>query len=337
MDKLRALQYFIAAADEQSLSGAARRFQVSVTAVAKLVTALERDLGARLFERTAHGLTLTANGASYLEACQPALAELAEADEIVAASTARLRGTVVVGVQHVLAYHCLLPALPGFHARYPEIRIDVRDFTRVTDEQVRGVDVFLLLGWPEAGDLVHRRIGQARLFVCAAPAYWAAHGVPQRPKDLERHTCLLFRSREGTVMDLWSFKRGEEEESVTVSGWLVTSNMHRDLVVEAALAGEGVVRILKFANRGHVQAGRLVPALADWESTFVPPVTLMYRPSCRRIPRVRLFMDFVAGVFRELERGRDRRIIASGRPTWLDRGYGQASAVGGRGRSGTRG
>src|SRR5262245_22161660 len=328
MDRLAALQYFVAAAEEASLSGAARRLEVSVTAVAKLVTALERSLGARLFERTAQGLALTASGDSYLERCRPLLAELAEADDHVAASAARLQGTIVVGTQPVLAYHCLLPALPAFRARHPEIRLDVRDFHRVTDEQVRGADVFLLLGWPgpEAGELVQRRIGQSRTFVCAAPAYWAAHGLPRRPKDLERHNCLLIRSMTGTVMDLWTFTRGAEEESVTVSGWLVASNLHRDIVVEAALAGEGVVRIPDIANRGLVESGRLVPALTDWELTFVPPITVMYRPSGRRTLRVRAFIDFAAGVFRELERSRERRIVASTRPDWLRPGYGQASA-----------
>lgn len=334
MDKLRALQYFVAAAEEESLSGAARRLEVSVTAVAKLVTALERTLGTQLFERTAQGLALTASGESYLETCRPLLDELAEADEVVAASTARLRGTIVVGTQHVLAYHCLLPALPAFHARHPEIRLDVRDFHRFTDEQVRAADVFLVLGWVAAGDLVQRQIGQARTFVCASPAYWAVHGLPQRPTDLAQHTCLLIRSIQGTVMDLWQFKRGEEEESVTVNGWLVASNTHRDLVVEAALAGEGVVRIPDIANRGLFESGRLVPALTDWESKFVPPVMLMYRPSCRRIPRVRAFMDFVADVFRELERSRGRRIVATSRPDWIKPGYGQASRTTARRRAG---
>jgi LysR family transcriptional regulator, regulator for bpeEF and oprC len=334
MDKLRALQYFVAAADEASLSGAARRLEVSVTAVAKLVTALERSLGARLFERSAHGLALTATGESYLETCRPLLAELAEADELAAASTTRLRGTIVVGTQHVLAYHCLAPALPAFLARYPEIRLDVRDFSRPTEEQVRGVDVMLILGWPQGGDLVQRRIGHARLFVCAAPAYWAARGMPGRPRDLERHNCMVIRGVAGTVLDVWSFKRGEEEESVTVTGSLVTSNTHRDLVVEAALAGEGVIRMADIANRGLVESGRLVPALTDWESTFVPPVTLLYQPSCRRIPRVRAFIDFVANVFRELERGRDQRLVASSRPAWLGTRYSQASALARRRRTG---
>jgi molybdenum-dependent DNA-binding transcriptional regulator ModE len=116
MDRLRAAQYFIAAAEEKSLSGAARRFEVSVGAVAKLVSALEKSLGTRLVDRTAKGLTLTAAGATYLEACGAAIAQLKDADEQVRSSLGRTPGTVVVGVQNVVARAFLAPALARFRA-----------------------------------------------------------------------------------------------------------------------------------------------------------------------------------------------------------------------------
>src|ERR1700687_1503218 len=144
MDKFRALQYFLAAATANSFSGAARQLEVSVTAVAKLVGALERALGTRLFERSAHGVVLTASGEGYLDGCQEALAQLQEPNERVSAAGARTRGTVVVGVQHVIAHEALAPALPRFNALYPDIQIDVRNFLRVTDEQMSGVDVCLV-------------------------------------------------------------------------------------------------------------------------------------------------------------------------------------------------
>src|SRR5262245_58380778 len=145
MDKLRALQYFVAAAQTSSFSAASRRFGVSVAAVAKLVGALERELGMQLFEPHAQGLSITGACSAYLDACQPALEQLASADDLVGASSARTRGTVVVGVQPVIAQECLTAALPRFAALYPEIQLDVRYFMRVTDEQVRGVDVFLVM------------------------------------------------------------------------------------------------------------------------------------------------------------------------------------------------
>ena len=326
MDKLRALQYFAAAAAEKSLSGAARRFGVSTTAVAKLINGLEKVLGAKLFDRTARGLTLTAEGARYLDACGPALTQLDDADERLRGSMLRPKGTVVVGVQHVIARGCLTAALPRFHARYPEIELDVRDFQRVTDEQVSGVDVMLVLGWPKVEDLVHRRIGAGRFVVAAAPAYWAEHGMPRRPRDLERHVCLPIRAVDGTAMDVWAFTRGAEQESVTAHGWLTTSNAHRDLVIELALAGQGVIRILDWTNLPELASGSLVRVLEDWESTEAPPVNLLYRASVRRIPRVRLFIDFATEVFRDLDRARGQGVVGTERPRWLWRHHGRVSA-----------
>lgn len=208
MDKLRALQYFIAAAEERSLSAAARRLDVSVPAVSKLVASLERSLGVSLFDRAPHGLTLTSSGEIYLKACQPLFDGLAAADEALKEEASYVRGTLVVGAPQMLAQHCLLPALPRFHARHPDLQIDIRDVVRVDEADARAVDVYLQWGWKEApDDLVQRRIAQSRFVVCAAPSYWVGNGVPRRPKDLERHVCLLFRTPDGTVHDLWQFER----------------------------------------------------------------------------------------------------------------------------------
>jgi LysR family transcriptional regulator, regulator for bpeEF and oprC len=320
MDKLRALHYFAAAADAASFSGAARHFGVSTAAVAKLVGALEAELGQRLFERNAHGLALTAGGANYLEACTPALGQLAQADEVARAATSRARGTVVVGVQPVIAQERLSAELPRFLALYPDIKLDVRYFLRPTDEQTRGVDVMLVMGWPQnVGDLVMRRLGASNFVVCAAPSYWAAHGMPKHPAELEHHNCLCIRSNMGVVMDLWEFRRGDERVSVAARGCLVADNVHRDMVVNLAIAGLGVARILEWdTRRGRsLSGGALVPALTEWDQTEVPPVNLLYPASVRRIPRVRLFIDFVTQLFRDVELQRETRSPATGQPHWL--------------------
>jgi len=326
MDKLRALQYFVVAASEKSLSAAARRFAVSVSAVAKMITALEKSVGVRLFDRNAQGLTLTASGAAYLESCLPAMSQLELADEMLRASASRTPGTVVVGVQHVIAREVVSPALQRFHLLHPYIRLDVRDFHVVTEEQTRGVDVFLVLGWPDASDLVLRQIATARYMVVAAPAYWEAHGMPRRPEDLAHHNCVAIRGVDGTVMDLWTFARDGEQVSVAVGGWLTTGNAHRDMAIELVLAGGGVARILDWTNRRDIASGALVEALSDWTSPEAPPVNLLYRSSVRRLPRVRVFTNFVTELFAELDAARATPIVASGRPPWLKRHYGRASA-----------
>lgn len=330
MDKLRSLHYFVLAAETSSFSAAARHFGVSTAAVSKLVQSLERELGLALFERHAHGLVLTAGGAAYLEACRPALVRLANADEQASAATSRVKGTIVVGVQPVIAQECLTPALPRFNALYPDIQVDIRYFMHPTEESTRGVDVFLVMGWPaQVGDLVRRQLGATSFVVCAAPSYWAAHGMPQHPSELEYHNCLCIRGNRGPVMDLWSFKRGDERVSITARGWLVVDNAHRDMLRDIVIAGGGVARLLDWHKRQGMQiaSGLLVPALTDWEHQDVTPINLLYPPSVRRIARVRLFIDFVTQLFRDIEQQREVRSPSTPMPRWAKAGRVRASAT----------
>ncbi len=319
MDKLRSLHYFAAAAERGSFSAAARQFGVSVAAVAKLITALERNLGMKLFERHAHGLALTASGNAYLEACRPALEMLNDADEQAAAGSSRARGTVVVGVQPIIMQECLTAALPRFNALYPDIQLDLRYFMRLVDEQTRGVDVFLALGWPSADGLVHRHIGASSFFVAAAPSYWAARGKPEHPRELEHHNCLCIRSNQGSLMDLWHFRKGDEQVSIRARGWFISDNVHRDAVRDLAIAGAGVVRLLDWHKRKgrEIASGALVPCLTDWDMLEVPPINVLYPPSVRRVPRVRLFIDFVTQVFRDIEQQREVHAPATAIPRWM--------------------
>jgi LysR family transcriptional regulator, regulator for bpeEF and oprC len=327
MDKFRALEYFIATAREGSFSGASRALGVSVAAVAKLVSALENTLGLPLFERIPSGVTLTSEGASYLLACAPAIAQLREADELTKGAGVRVPGTIVVGVQTVIANGALSQALPRFHACYPEIMLDIRDVSKViSDEDANGIDVLLTMGWPKSPNLVQRRIAAGRFIVVASPDYWNRHGIPTRPKELERHNCLPIRSLDGTLMDMWAFTRGEETELVTARGWLWTSNSHRDTVIQLALKGEGVIRVLDWTNMDDIASGYLVRALGDWQSPEAPPVNILYRASARRSPRVRAFIDFAKDLFHDLESRRGEAVAATERPTWMGKHYGKVSA-----------
>lgn len=324
MDKLRALQYFVTAAEERSFSRAARRLEVSVPAVAKLVNALERELGAALFDRSAQGLKLTASGERYLDACQPAIAQLIAADELVGTEAIRPRGTLVVGAHPELI---MLPWLSQFHEKYADIQIDIRAVSRQTLHNTPA-DVYLVHGWPNAPDMVRRIVAQPRLLTCAAPAYWTKFGVPRRPADLEGHVCLLYCNDEGTVNDLWQYRRGAEQESVTARGWLVSNNRH--VTLDAAVSGEGVVRVSDLICSEHLHSGRLVPVLLDWKMNDAPPFNLLYAANQRRNLRARIFIDFVTDFFRALEEksgyGTKQQPLVE-RPDWSQRGYRRASAV----------
>ena len=320
MDKLRALQYFATAAEGRSLSAAARHHGVSVAAVSKLIGALEAELQVKLLERRAQGTALTAAGGAYLEACRPALAQLRDADAQAAAGASQAQGTVVLAVQPVIAQEVLTAALPRFNALYPDIQLDVRLFTRMTEEQGRGVDAILVMGWPQnVDDWVCRQLCATSFVVVAAPSYWAVHGMPRHPSELEHHNCLCIRANTGSVMDLWNFRKGEERVAVSARGWLVTDNVHRDMVRDLIVAGLGVGRLLDWHQLpGHeVPRGLMVPALTDWVVDEVPPVQLLHPPGARRVPRVRIFLDWVMQLFADVERLRQQPLPATPMPRWV--------------------
>lgn len=327
MDKLRAIQYFVAAAEEHSLAGAARRLEVSVPSVHKLLNTLERELGVALFERTSRGLRLTASGERYLEACQPLLAELGAVEAALQDSALRPSGTLIVAAHPQIARHVLLPALPQFHAECPEVRVDLRVIHRLEDPDAATADVFVLHGWPQARDLVHKRLGLSRTLIVASPAYWSAHPPPVHPSELAEHQCLCMRNPAGILLDLWEFQQGNDKVAVPVSGWLNSNN--REVLLDLLLGGEGVGRVNALTTRRPVAQGLLVAALSDWETLGGPPLNLLFHPKQRHTPRVRLFVDFVATLAAEAEAafgsGVEGRL--PDRPHWHRQGHSRASSV----------
>jgi len=330
MDKLRALQYFIATAEAGSFSGAARRMDVSVPSITKLIAALERELGVALIDRSTQGVRLTARGQAYLDSCAPLVEQLASADRLIAGAASQAPRTLVVGAPGLLCRLVLVPALRRFRERHGPVHVELRaiDHLTVTDAHTRGLDVLVALGWPGNVSLVQKPLAQSRLIVCASPAYWARQGLPTRPADLAAHDCLLVRAPEGTVLDLWRHTRGAVTEEVAVRGWLVSES--RDYVLEAVLDGQGVGRFADVSVWPHVRSGRLQPVLTDWDSSDSPPFSALYRPEARRDPTVQAFVAFLADTLGGLEaeccRGIGARPRAS-RPGWYAKRQGRASAA----------
>lgn len=331
MDKIKALEYFIAAVEEGSFARAAQRLEISVPAVQKVVRGLERSLNVSLLERTTRGVRLTSSGAEYIDRCRPLLAELddlVEAERRLKGSTEDPTGMLAVAAHPQLAHHVLLPRLARFHERYPDVDIDLRIVNRITDVDAATADVLLLHGWPDVPpNYVHRKLGGTRSLIMAAPGHWAVHGIPQHPSELSRFTCLVMRNPAGILLDLWEFARAQEAVQVPVKGWL--SSNAREALLDLVIAGDGVGRFTELTTRGHVQSGRLVPVLLDWEVQGGPPINLLFKGSARRTLRLRAFVDYALECVRELQSSDSELAIrpAAARPTWHVRGYGRASAA----------
>ncbi|HLO95828.1 MAG TPA: LysR family transcriptional regulator [Burkholderiaceae bacterium] len=320
MDKFKALQYFLAAAQTGSLSAAARQQGVTLQAVAKLVSALEAQLGVTLFQRGSRGLKLTADGIQYAETCAPLLAQLQAAEDGLRQTRQRPQGTLVVGGTPFFLQHCLVPALPAFHASYPDLTLDLRAVLHLDEPAGQACDLLLLHGWFEAGDWVRRELPVLPQLTAATPAYWERFGIPRHPAELADHNCLCYRNPYGKLLDLWRYRQagslGERVEQVIVRGWLHSN--HRDNLLDLALADGGVLRIAHATAQGALLSGRLMPVMLDWELMDPPPLALYFRPESRRSSRLRVFSDFVAARCGELAALCTARGQSSvdGRPAW---------------------
>lgn len=324
MDKLRAIQYFAAAAERGSFGAAARALEVSTPAVTKLVASLERSLGVVLFHRTPRGLSLTADGERYYDATRSLASELRELEQRLGSTAGKLRGTLTVGMGSHLAMNCVLPKLPDFLDLHPELDVVLKPIASVQELGAEKLDVALLSGWPPNRDVVVRKLAQTRLAVCASPSYWARHGMPQGPEGLREHHCLIIRSSGGTLLDRWIFEKGGERCTVDVRSRLFSDD--RLWLAAAACAGAGVIRIADLNLGRYLSSGALVPALTDWECLEAPIIFAAYARKQRQSRLVRAFVEFLTELFGELERARagSRRPLVP-RPEWFGRTLGRQS------------
>jgi LysR family transcriptional regulator for bpeEF and oprC len=259
-----------------------------------MIAALERAVGTPLLRRDSRHLSLTPDGEQFLPACMIALEELRTAEARLSVNRTRASGKLVVGTQKAFG-HLVAP----FLTHHPELALDLRFVRNPKDPLASLVDVLIFVGWIEDIDMVARRIGQTRYVTCASPAYLKAHGRPQDPDELRGHDSLALRSAWGAVLDLWKYQRAEEVRNVALEPRIVSDDM--DWMIEAAVRGAGVLRLIDLKTRPFLEQGLLEPVLGDWEGLEAPPIHVMYRRGSRPSARVRAFVDFVSEVCADLE------------------------------------
>lgn len=287
MDRVREMEVFAQVAASGSLSAAARVLGLSVGAVSKHLAALEGRLGARLVSRTTRALALTDDGAAFLPRVRALLADLAEAEAVVATDDRDLSGFLRVTAAVAFGRLHVAPLVAEFLRRHPRLRLHLLLTDAVVDLVEENVDVALRFGALADSGLVARRLADNWRVVCAAPAYLERAGRPQVPADLVGHECLVIG---GGNDKAWTFVGPDGETSVRVGGHLACNN--GEAVHAWALAGMGLVQKSIWDVEGDLADGRLVPVLEGWRS----PDTALHAvsPAARaRSPRVRRFVEFV--------------------------------------------
>lgn len=294
MDRLKALETFVAVAQRGSLAAAARAEGVVPAIVGRRLDALEEYLGVKLMVRTTRRITLTPEGNAFLEDCQRLLAELAQAEANVSAGGTAARGHLRITAPAGFGRQHVAPLVPAFRARHPEVTVSLNLSDRVVDLIAEGYDCAVRVGDLPDSSLVSVRLADNRRLVVATPAYLQRRGVPRHPHDLLQHDCLVLSSDASQTRG-WAFAvpgPGGRRDLMHVRPRGPLDCSDGQVLYEWCLAGLGLAWRSTWEVQADIDAGRLVAVLDD----YAAPPNGIYAvfPTARHLPRrVRAWIDFL--------------------------------------------
>ncbi|WP_207265921.1 LysR family transcriptional regulator [Pseudomonas sp. GW101-3H06] len=293
MDRFDAMQAFARVVEAGSFTKAAETLHMSKTSVTQLVQQLEARLRVKLLNRTTRKVNVTADGAVYYERVVRLLADLDDAETSLSGASTVPRGRLRVDVPSPLASMILVPALPDFHARYPDLQIDMGVSDRIVDLIDENVDCVVRGGELSDQSLMARRVGDLQLGVFAAPSYLERVGKPLHPRELEDsdHRIVGFLwARTGRALP---YAMRNDSESVQIRGRYVLAVDDGNAYIAAGLAGMGVLWLPDYMSRPHRARGELVPLFEDWRLDPMP-IYVAFPPNRHISRKVRVFIDWVA-------------------------------------------
>ncbi|MCX5515747.1 LysR family transcriptional regulator [Kaistia algarum] len=299
MDQLLAMRTFVRIAESGTFARAADLLGLPRSTVSKLISDLEDHLDTKLIQRTTRSVTVTADGAAYYERALRLLDELHDMDQAARRTKAQPQGKLRVDIGSLLANRILIPALPEFRQRYPDIEIYLGVNDRPIDLVSDAVDCVIRGGALDDSSLIGRRICKLDYVTCASPDYLAERAVPSHPRDLETGHQLLtyFSALTGKVFPLRFEQRADKIEidyrySVAVN----ESTAH----LTALLSGLGIGQTFRFAAQPYLDDGRLIPLLDAWTREY-HPLYVVY-PSNRHLhAKLRVFVEWVAQIFARVD------------------------------------
>lgn len=288
MDRIDAMQAFVAVADLRSFAAAARKLRQSPSGMTRLIAALEERLGARLLQRTTRSVTLTDAGRRYLERVRRILADVEEAE--LAAETERTRpsGRLVVSAPFGFGRLHVSPVMSDYLQRYPEVSAELRLEDRMVNLVEDGIDLAIRIGRLADSSLVARQLGEMRRIVVASPAYLKRHGEPKTPADIAGHRTIQFGSTAATAE--WRFAEAGRDFRLDIAPRF--SSNSADAAIQHAEQGGGLTRVLAYQAADGLRRGALKIVLAKFEQPPLP-IHIVYPTSRLLSAKVRAFIDLV--------------------------------------------
>jgi DNA-binding transcriptional LysR family regulator len=291
MDRIDAMQAFVAVADLQGFAPAARKLGLSPSGVTRLIAALEDRLGARLLRRTTRSVALTEAGARYLERAKRILADVEEAEGSVQDERSRPSGKLVVSAPIGFGRLHVSPIMSEYLKRYPEVSGDLRLSDRMVNLVEDGVDLAVRIGHLADSSLVARHVGEMRRMVVASSGYLKARGEPKTPEAIASHQTIQFGAT--TASPDWRFVEDGREVRVTSTPRFATNSA--DAAIQYAEQGGGLTRVLAYQAAAAIKGGRLKIVLAKFEPPALP-IHIVYPTSRLLSAKVRTFIDLVTDI-----------------------------------------
>ncbi len=289
------LQLFARVAELGTLSAVARERDAPVSQVSRSLARIEKTCGARLINRSTHGLSLTAEGVIFLDYCQRLCATMDELEGEFAHKSREASGLVRVAMSTVIAQYQLLPSLPGLTQRYPQLRLELEVGDRLADMARDGIDIAIRTSVNLPETAVARQIGTLARALYATPGYLAAAGTPSHPDELHQHR--LITNSAVTQLNHWPFSAQGKRYGVVADGYLRSNDTN--MVASMALQGLGIARLSTISALPLVRQKRLVPVLAEHVDPQPMPIYAVTAGARHRLPKIKACIDYWAQWFKQ--------------------------------------
>ncbi len=289
MDKFHLMTVFVAVAEEQSFSAAARRLNVSAPAVTRAVSTLETHLNVKLLIRTTRHVRTTQAGHHYFQDAKRILLELAFADESAAGIHSSPKGELNITAPSMFGCLYITPIIVDYLKCFPDVNVNAVFLDRVVNLVEEGQDIAVRIGELADSSLRAIKVGDVRYLLCASPDYLKLQGIPQCPDDLLKHQVIVSKAGNGSTS--WQFEHHAVKQVLKLKPRLsMTTN---DAVISAAVSGFGITRVLSYQVAEEINSGELCSILTDFECRPLP-IHIVHQQGVNVANKVRAFIDLAA-------------------------------------------
>ncbi len=293
MDKLEAMRVFVAVADCSSFVEASRKLDLSAPAVTRYISALEQNLGVRLFNRTTRLVRLTETGQRYLGEVKEILERIQQTEGMVTGSIINPTGRLSITAPVLFGQRHIVPIVTEYLEMNPAVSVNIVFFDRIVNLLEEGFDIAIRIGHLKDSNFFAVKVGHIRKVVCASPEYIARNGVPQKPEDLSNHTIIQAVTVEPSTT--WSFGTSVKNKIEVIPRLMCSENYG---AIKAAVSGIGLTRVMSYQIAEELENGTLTRVLVDYEPDPIP-IHIVYAEGRHTNSKIYSFVDLARNRLRD--------------------------------------